>query len=356
MGEHTKIEWADHTASFWEGCTKIAPGCTNCYAESYERRMGRDVWGARKPRKITKTGPALIRKLQRKAAAAGRVDTVFVNDLADFFEDHRGEIVDQNGNRIARRFREYAAITPVPQAGDHWATINELRHDAFQLFDQCPNLVFLLLTKRPENIRGMWAPWPSLTEQQAAAMSQELYHDYQDERRCPRRKNVWLGTSVSDQKTADRNIPLLIDCVDLAGGLFVSYEPALDDVDFDRYATVGNGTITHVPWLTVLDWLIVGGESGSDARPCQPEWLEWAINQCRGAGTPVFNKQLGAFCRTSNANLHDWPEGTGLAAADDLEGFASARVLLKHPKGGDPAEWPPELNIRELPDFGVAPV
>lgn len=387
MGENTKIEWADHTASFWEGCTKVAPGCKNCYAETYAKRVGNDVWGPKKPRKWTKGGPGLIRKLNRKAKAAGRIDTVFVNDLADFFEDHDGAVVDHKGDRVRWYANEHPPASRAYIKPDGWfpedcegtgafVTVEDLRGEAFQLFDECQNLIFMLLTKRPENIRRMWIDRDQ--DDGEHYYCEEPHHDrttgefVDGVHRCrpEYRNNVMLGTSVATQEDANKNISELLKCRDLSPCLFVSAEPLLESVDLtavkrDDGWTVDalRGIYSREHFETIdtqggieehgdgphVDWVIIGGESGGGSRRCDVESVIFLANQCQRASVPAFIKQLGF--RVFDARLtsathyeeqHCWPDGTRTD---------HHAVLLNHLKGGDPAEWPKSLRIRELPEF-----
>ena len=134
--------------------------------------------------------------------------------------------------------------------------------------------------------------------------------------------NIWLGVSAEDQSTADERIPVLLDTP--ATIRFVSAEPLLGPIDLERYPS--------------LDWVIAGGESGHGARPCNTAWIQSIIEQCRAAGTAVFVKQLGsapAYPREANG------------------GRVGHYVGLHDRKGGDPAEWPDDLRVREWPTEGV---
>lgn len=88
--------------------------------------------------------------------------------------------------------------------------------------------------------------------------------------------------------------------------------------------------------LTGIDWVVVGGESGPDARPFDLAWGRNTVAQCRAAGVPVFVKQLGK-----------WPEETVTAPRDRHKW--QRRVVLKDRKGGNMAEWPEDLRVREYP-------
>lgn len=187
---------------------------------------------------------------------------VFCASLADVFEDWQGPIVDSKG----------AELWYPPDKRGHCdiVTLDSLRRDLFALIDQTPNLDWLILTKRPENVQRMW---PVRTDGSVTAHQ-------------PFRKNCWLGTSVSDQATADRNIPMLLERRDLCPVLFLSCEPLLGPVDL-------------TPWLPyfgfgTLQWVIVGGESGSNHRPMELVWAHDLHRQCRDAGVPFFFKQVAS--------------------------------------------------------------
>jgi protein gp37 len=139
-------------------------------------------------------------------------------------------------------------------------------------------------------------------------------------------RNVWLGVSAENQETADERVPLLLQTP--AAVRFVSAEPLLGHINFcyvpddktrpeysARYSPLGD-----------LDWIIVGGESGPSARPCDVAWVRSIVEQCKEAGTACFVKQLGAR-----------PTILGL----------SAKTFDR--KGGDMAEWPADLRVRQFP-------
>jgi hypothetical protein len=169
------------------------------------------------------------------------------------------------------------------------------------------------------------------------------------------RGNVWLGTSIATQADADRNIPELLKCRDLAAKLFVSAEPLLGPVDLSRLPIGPNATIHALAGVANcqgfggfgpgIDWLIVGGESGPKARPCHIEWVRDLTRQCRAANVSCFVKQLGANPIADEA-FADWQLANNV---DQFCSGLSGRRILKHPKGGDASEWPDELRIQEVP-------
>ncbi|MBK7363140.1 MAG: DUF5131 family protein [Micavibrio sp.] len=194
------------------------------------------------------------------------------------------------------------------------------------------NLDWLLLTKRPENVRRMWS-WrdngdnPNLCENWSK-----------------RRDNAWLGTSIACQEDANRNIQELLKCRDLAAKIFLSIEPLIEPVDFrlvpgfNKCGQAGQDIVRNL-------WVIVGGESGPNARPCDVAWIRSIVGQCHNAGVPCFVKQVGSMCIDNDAASRcHWPPLTEFHQNNER-----CRVLQKHPKGGDPAEWPEDIRVRKVP-------
>ncbi|OWV44240.1 DUF5131 family protein [Mameliella alba] len=250
MAEHSKIEWCDHTFNPWIGCTKVSPACDHCYAEAWDNRFGGERWGPHASR--TRTSPANWHKplkWDREAAEAGTRARVFCASLADVFDNHRS-------------------------IGAEW------RWDLWKLILDTPNLDWLLLTKRPQNIERL-APVTWRVDGFPP--------------------NVWLGTTVENQAEADRRIPHLLATP--ARVRFLSCEPLLGPVDLTRWS----GLTDDVDFG--LDWVIAGGESGPGARPSNPAWFRDLRDQCAAADVPFHFKQWG-----------EWHPGDGLG--DDIDGCA----------------------------------
>jgi protein gp37 len=263
MGSNTKIEWVDHSRSPWHGCShKVLadgtehPGCQNCYAEAMAPRnpgtLG--VWGVDGVRVRSKSFVKALEEWNRLGQKLGRVQSVFPS-ICDPFED-RPELVP-------------------------------LREEMFAAIDRLPWVRLLLLTKRPENVNHLWlAP----NRGPHIRVWLEAYpYGYATEEQCEEgyRPNVWIGTSVSDQKTADELIPPLQECRHLSPVLFLSAEPLLGPIDLD-FACARRE-------LSCIDWVIAGGESGPKARPCHPEWARSLRDQCQDADVPFFWKQWGEW-------------------------------------------------------------
>ena len=225
MARDSKIEWTDHTFNPWWGCTKVSPACDHCYAEAWARRMGLDVWTAGKPRRFL--SDAYWRQPHRWNEAAkrsGQRSRVFCASMADVFEWKKG--------------------------------LSEWRERLWRVIEETPFLDWLLLTKRPHLVQRL-APWEG-----------DWPH------------NVWLGTTVENQRWVDKRLPYLGETP--ARIRFLSCEPLLDEIELDG-------------WLDrkAIDWVIAGGESGPQARPSDPNWFYSLRDQCIAHGTPFHFKQWG---------------------------------------------------------------
>lgn len=225
MAENSKIEWTDHTFNPWVGCTKVSPACDHCYAEAWAKRAGSpELWKGERRRTKTWGDPVRWNRIAEETGVRARV---FCASLADVFDNQ------------------------VPQV---W------RDDLFALIKATPNLDWLLLTKRPQNIANMlpvdWVIAPYF--------------------------NVWLGTTVENQSEAERRIPALLD-VD-ATIHFLSCEPLLGPVSITRWVEG-----IQFPGIS---WVICGGESGGGKRPMDLEWARSLRNQCRACRTKFFMKQI----------------------------------------------------------------
>lgn len=251
MGENSKIEWTDHTFNLVWGCVKVSPGCQNCYAETFAKRTGHNIWGPAATTERRTFGDkhwAEPLKWNADALQAGERRRVFCSSMADVFEDH-------------------------PQLIDE-------RLRLWKLIDQTPQLDWLLLTKRPENIDYM-APCSWVADGFPG--------------------NVWLGVSAENQAMADKRIPILAGIP--ATVRFLSCEPLLGPLDL---ATWFYSMMTD-DYSCAINWVIAGGESGPKARPMQADWVRSIRDQCTAAGVAFFMKQMGGI-RDKRSELSDLPE------------------------------------------------
>jgi protein gp37 len=226
VSEHSDITWTDGTFNPWWGCTKVSPGCTNCYAAAFDKRVGGNHW---KPTDEHPNGERRFfgekhwrepLKWNARAERDGKRMRVFCASMADVFEDH--------------------------------ADLPAERAKLWPLIESTPWLDWLLLTKRPENIRAM-VPWPH--------------------REPP--PNVWLGATVENAEYAWRVDELRKV---KAAVRFISYEPAL-------------GPIADAVDLTGIDWIVAGDESGARRRPAEVQWFADLRDKCERDGVAFHLKQ-----------------------------------------------------------------
>jgi|ERR1041385_5072823 protein gp37 len=228
MAKNSHIEWTHHTFNPWWGCIKISPACDNCYAELWAKRMGHQLWGRDSTRRFF--GAAHWREplvWNEQARIAARRERVFCASMADVFE---------------RR-----------------AELNAERLRLWNLIESTPNLDWLLLTKRPQNIQKL-APWRD---------------DWPE--------NVWLGTTVENQTEAEKRLPFLLRAPAVIR--FLSCEPLLGPVNLRAWF---NRDGFHS-----IDWIIAGGESGGGSRPMHPDWVRSLLAQCQSHNVAFHFKQWG---------------------------------------------------------------
>ena len=340
MADTTKIQYTDYTFNPWVGCSKVHVGCKNCYAETFGKRFGVQ-WGPNGTRR--KTSAANWRKplaWNRKAEAAGVRGRVMFT-LGDPFEDWGGPIVDAGRERLTRtQATGHKPLGPEESLPPdwEWATMDDLRHDLFDLIDRTPNLDWLLFTKRPENIQGMW---PNVTLPTIATDGTSKPGTYF-------RPNVHLIYSASDQETLEAGLPHLLKCRDLAPVLGLSLEPLLGPISLNGFGTdVNPVTGQTAPTGAYHPWVAVGGESGRDARLCNIAWIRSVVEQCKAADVPCYVKQIGSCPYDPRGDLASG-ESRQAASKGYITRNGTAR-LLRDPKGGDPSEWPEDVRVRELP-------
>lgn len=335
----TKIEWTEKTWNPLAGCTPVSAGCAHCYAIPQARRLaamghakyqgvtratdGRVVWTGR----INLDEEALMLPLRVR-----RPTMWFVNSMSDLFHpDVPFDFVDR----------------------------------VFSVMACCPRHTFQVLTKRPERLvefltrESVSAGYP---DQVRAAWYDAVPGDGAERKRLKNSMcrdyplpNVWLGTSAENQETANERLERLAG-ID-AAVKFASLEPLLGPVDLDE---------AWCEWWQSngLGWVIVGGESGPRARPCDVDWIRAIVRRCRACAVPCFVKQVGArptrrrfdsdgtdraawyrFCVVER-----WPDGTVTEIENPNQLDELWTIRPRDPKGGRPAEWPEDLRVREFPE------
>jgi protein gp37 len=257
MGEHTNIEWADATWNPVVGCTKVSPGCDNCYAETFVNRFaGKNSGFPNRFDVVTMRGDrTMLLPLSGKWQA--RPLKIFVNSLSDLFHD------DVPAWFIARVL---AVMAATPQHTYQLLTKRHGRMRSLLNSDAFRSLVAVQMAALQELLRQQRAPRPALVPQLSVWPL----------------PNLWLLVSVEDQKRAELRIPALQATDAAVRG--VSFEPLLGPIDAQDRGL-----------LTGIDWAIVGGESGPGARPMHPDWARSLRDQCTAAGVAFLFKQWGAW-------------------------------------------------------------
>lgn len=272
--ENSKISWTDHTFNPWRGCTKVSPGCENCYAEARDIRYeGGKHWGKDAPRILSKTWNDPLR-WEKEAATTGIRKKVFCASLADVFDQE------------------------VP---DEWRIM------LFNLIEKCTHLDWLILTKRTQAMSD-WFALSGIIQ-----------------------TNIWLGTTVEDQQRADERVPIL--CRIPAKIHWLSVEPQLGPVSLRNIpCPYCDGNPRHADYRCGserIDWVISGGESGTNARGFNLDWARDLKTECKQMGVAFFMKQLGSspYVQVNGHKL----------------------LGIYHGKADDPKEWEEDLRIQEFP-------
>ncbi len=301
MSNTTQIEWTDATWNWLTGCSKISAGCKNCYAHRAALRYA--------------ANPKLPQYTPEIAKWDGTV-----------------ELVDSQLDLPLRRHKPTKYFTCSMSDVFHESVPFEWVDLAFGIMALCPQHTFQVLTKRPERmlewsqetLAGAWRKavvkyaWKYVCELVGGTINLDtaIRHPGYP---LP---NVWLGVSVEDQTAALERIPLLLETP--AAVRFISAEPLLGEIDLDRYLC--DSWRKGLTIKNYLDWVIVGGESGSGARECQIRWLSSILTQCLKANTAIHVKQMGTV----------WAKESGTYRLDR--------------KGGTLELWPEDLRIRQFPN------
>lgn len=336
MSSATNIEWCwppGYTGATWNpivGCKQIASGCGRCYAKSlHDKRHKAYLAGAKLPAQYAKPFEDVQLFPDRLGGPLRRKKPTFyfVNSVSDVFhEDVPFEFV--------------AAMYGVMAA--------------------CPQHQFCILTKRTTRMREFMEWWAESVERARAVFPHDddawrrgqcLYGSMLRFSTRPRAgtgqialgemgwplPNVIHGYSASTQADLDAGMP---DLLATPSALWcLSLEPLIGPVDVAGWLPepqqLGNGAAQ-------LSWCLIGGESGPGARPCDVAWIRSIVAQCKAAGVPCFVKQLGA--KPFEQNAYQTPSSFDVWCSE---------FMLKDRKGGNPAEWPADLRVRQFPALGV---
>lgn len=313
MGDRTRIEWTGATWNPVHGCTEVSAGCDNCYAATLARGRLRSNYLKRPalPGGGDPADPFAVRLAPHRLNEPrtwGEPRMVFVNSMSDLF---------------------------------HKAIPTEYIEDIFRVMLQEDRHTYQILTKRPARAAQLLRRFAPVLR----------YNDLPP--------HIWIGTSVESQEV-DYRIRQLLDVP--ASILFLSCEPLLGPLDLGLEIASNEtpgGSFAHCAALELIDWVIVGGESGPNARPMNIEWARSIVRQCRAASVPVFVKQLGRWIAGDEDGFvpQRWlfPDGSvwvpGVIGEHNWRRPEGAVAFgLSDPKGGDMSHWPEDLRTREMPE------
>lgn len=342
----TTIQWCDHsinpfkarnkeTGKIGHFCVKLTAGCKNCYSSKMQNPFltQLEFVAPNRPKvELFLDDHALNEVLRRR-----KPTKYFWCDMTDMFlEDYPDEW-------IAQCFA-VMAIT-------HWHTHLVLTKRTSRLRDLMNSADFRDQVSSCIDITAMSCCDPNdRRSDDLRATAPDVMEDWP----LP---NIWLGTSVEDQPTADVRIPHLLQTP--AAIRFISYEPALAEIDITeylRFETCGGGRRTR---NTRLDQVICGGESVPGARPFDIAWARSVIRQCREAGRACFVKQLGANPQeiasprdVTDTETTNWMNDRWTRITDENGQHWRRYLKLKDSKGGDWTDpnFPEDLKVREFPE------
>ena len=335
MSEQSNIAWTDSTWNPWIGCSKVGLGCANCYAERLGARFG-VKWGGPRRRSKDATFYAPLRWQKKPwVCVCGQA----------FAEPEPHELGwAWCPDRMYHRRRVFLGSLMDwldPDVPASWLA------EVLDVIRQCPDLRFITVTKRPE----LWMK--RMAEAQGVRIKgydvTALWSWIDRWLAYDPPPNVIVLASVEDQDSADKRIPKLLKIPAMCHGL--SVEPLLGPVALtrifwpdrnggekyenclaDNVTAEAKARYPSMRWPQTVKWVIIGGESGPKARPCNVAWIRDIMLQCREANVPCFVKQFGA--------KRQWTPET-------MDHETLRRIQDR--SGSDPSEWPEDLRVRDFP-------
>ena len=391
MTGKTSIEWATAVWNPTTGCTRVSAGCDNCYAFAlHDKRFASNLKAAKDAGAHRMNAIAQLTTPETIVARARtlRVPLPYQAKQYDLPFSRVQLLPDRLDDPLRHRKPERYFVDSMADLF-HEDVPDEFIDKVFAVMGVTYWHTFLVLTKRPARMRAYmervtasataeYRDWPRLLDAQmpwivdrmGAARMQDIC-EAPVSNAWPH-PNVWLGTSVEDQKAADERIPHLLETPAVVR--FLSCEPLIGPVDLDKaqcelcgerddLGVADDGATawcmeceheaSYGHWMGAtdqLDWVIVGGESGPRARPMDLAWARSLVEQCRAAGVAPVVKQLGS------RPVSEWPvQGLPHDAPHHAYGSEDdprCELKLRDRKGGDMAEWPEDLRIREFPARG----
>jgi protein gp37 len=356
---NTKIEWTTETWNPLAGCSKVSDGCKNCYAIKDAVRLAgnNNPKIASKYNGTTKNGNNWTGQINFASEEVltqpirwTRPRMIFVNSMSDLFHEN---------------------------VSDEW--IDKI----FAVMALSPQHTFQILTKRADRMRDYFVKHftrhligveANKITKRGHPLTEKGFGMKCDFDVCNMvfpLPNVHLGVSVENQKAADERIPLLLETP--AAVRWLSCEPLLGEVDLTSLNREVGKIIPHTHSIDCLrganwiyndihktkdyynrgnriSWVVVGGESGNGARPCNIDWIRSIVKQCKASSVPVFVKQLGSVPMMLEADWRKMSPYYLLNANNHLKVPADCVPIYQaNKKGADVSEFPEDLQIRQFP-------
>lgn len=341
MSAKTGIQWTDATWNPVVGCTKVSQGCKHCYAKTlHDMRHKAHLAGKKVAPQYGQPFETVQLMPERLYAPLSwrKPRRVFVNSVSDLFHED----------------------VPMGFIAKVWAVMALAPRHTYQILTKRPARMLAVLTDpsfyglvldAADPIRASRAPLTMIP------ISNPAHAGFYPQ--------VWLGVSVENQAAADERIPLLLQAP--AAVRFLSCEPLIGPVDLGRFAPF----IAHFGAAAIecehgydacpicdrgIDWVIVGGESGANARVCDLSWVTSIVANCQLAFVPVFVKQLGRWIAGESSEFRTintwWLKPDAPRGRTKFDPSHAVAFSLCDSHGGDMAEWPERLRVREFPDLG----
>lgn len=259
----SKIEWTNETINPFTGCTKVSEGCLNCYAEKMAKRLQANPLTAKKY--VNGFKPTFHSHEMDKVFHWKKPRKIFVCSMGDLFHEDNA--------------------------------FSDILH-VFYCMALAKHHTYIVLTKRPQRMIDFFNTVEETGNKQYNPLP-----------------NVWIGVTVENQKAADERIPLLLKTP--AAIRFISIEPMIGAVDLENIRQY-NDKGKHIASFQVLepiancddsnrpalDWVILGGETGHNARPMHPDWVNKIKDVCLKYKTPFFFKSWGQWHAGSYATSY----------------------------------------------------
>ncbi|MBD2437402.1 phage Gp37/Gp68 family protein [Nostoc sp. FACHB-110] len=298
----TNIQWTDETWNPIVGCSRISPGCSKCYAATAAASARLQQFPQYQKVKDWDGTVEFVKNQLLKPLSWKKPKKIFVCSMSDLFHEN---VPDEWIDKVMA----VAAI--------------------------CPQHTFQILTKRPERALEYFT-----SENRFACIDYQAYEILRADRAPYYRehpvvklplKNVWIGTTVENQAMANKRIPLLLQIPAVIRWL--SVEPLLGEIDLREAGMIQRLISDNYEWENIseeISWVVVGGESGSGARPCNLAWMRSLARQCQDAEVPAFVKQLGS-------------------RPFYLKCGEKYPYKISDKKGGVITDFPEDLQIRQFP-------